>query len=163
LALKIDADELDTIAEEMIHSMKLQEEGILLTRVGDKLQLCTNQKYSSVIKDLLAPDQHMTLSNAVMETLSIIAYRQPVTRAEIDEIRGVRSNYAISALVEKGLVRVVGKKDVLGRPSLFGTTDEFLRHFGISSLEELPELDLASMENAELSSEETDTEFTDSL
>ncbi|MEF9864243.1 MAG: SMC-Scp complex subunit ScpB, partial [Christensenellaceae bacterium] len=82
-----------------------------------------------------------SLSNSVLETLSIVAYKQPVTRMDIDDIRGVRSNYAVSTLVEKGLIVEIGKKNVLGRPALFATTDEFLRHFGITSLDELPKIE----------------------
>ncbi len=143
--LDMDEDELDVIVQEIIEEKKNREEGLLLLRLGDKLQLCTNPKYAGYIKDLLAPTEHASLSNSVLETLSIVAYKQPVTRAEIDEIRGVRSNYAVSTLTEKGLIRVIGKKDVLGRPSLFATTDEFLRHFGISSLEELPKIDFEAL------------------
>lgn len=146
--LDVDVDELDVILQETIEQGKNREDGLLLTRVGDKIQLCTNPKYADHIKTLLAPEEHMSLSKSVLETLSIIAYKQPVTRAEIDEIRGVRSNYAIAILSEKRLVHVIGRKDVLGRPSLFATTDEFLRHFGISSLDELPKIDFGEMENS---------------
>lgn len=147
--LGVDTDKLDVILQEMIETGKNREEGLLMTRVGDKVQLCTNPKYAEYIKELLAPEEHMSLSKSILETLSIIAYKQPVTRSEIDEIRGVRSNYAVATLAEKGLIREIGKKDVLGRPSLFATTDEFLRHFGISSLEELPKIDFEDFEETE--------------
>lgn len=144
--LDIDADELDVILQEMVEEGKNRENGLLLVRVGDKIQMCTNAKYASYIQMLLAPEEHMSLSKSVLETLSIIAYKQPVTRSQIDEIRGVRSNYAVATLLGKGLIHVIGRKDVLGRPSLFATTDEFLRHFGISSIEELPKIEFEEME-----------------
>lgn len=134
-------DELDIIVQDMIREQELKESGILMTRVGDKVQLCTNKKYAAYLKELFAPDIRESLTPSVLETLSIIAYRQPVTRPEIDDIRGVNSNYAVAALAERGLVKEIGKKDVLGRPALFATTDEFLRHFGIATLEELPSID----------------------
>lgn len=140
--LNIVPDTLETVVMEMMEEMQRKEEGILLVRVGNKLQLRTNEKYAQHIKEVLAPDVYASLSASVMEALSIIAYRQPVTRGEIDEVRGVNSNYAVSALMEKGLIREAGRKDVLGRPALLVTTDEFLRHFGISSLAELPALEL---------------------
>lgn len=148
--LGMDTDELDILLQEVMEEQKNREEGLILVRLGDKIQLCTNPKYAGYIKELLAPDEHTSLSKSVLETLSIVAYKQPVTRSEIDEIRGVRSNYAVTTLVEKGLIRVVGRKDVLGRPSLFATTDEFLRHFGISSLEELPKIDFEELEKDSL-------------
>lgn len=148
--LEIDRDELDKILQELIEEKENLGDGLLLTRVGDKVQLCTNAKYAEKIRALLAPDEHTSLSKSVLETLSIVAYKQPVTRAEIDEIRGVRSNYAVATLVEKGLIRAVGKKDVLGHPLLFATTDEFLRHFGISSIAELPEIDFEEIEKSSL-------------
>lgn len=146
----MDPDELDILLQEIIEEKKNRGEGLLFVRLGDKIQLCTNPKYADYIKALLVPDEHTSLSKSVLETLSIVAYKQPVTRSEIDEIRGVRSNYAATTLVEKGLIHVVGKKDVLGRPSLFATTDEFLRHFGISSLEELPKIDFEELEKGSL-------------
>ncbi|WP_162270199.1 SMC-Scp complex subunit ScpB [Christensenella timonensis] len=142
----MDIDEVDIMVQEIMEDCARREDGILLVRIGDKVQLCTNQKYGDVVKELLAPEERTSLSAAVMETLSIIAYKQPVTRAEIDEVRGVRSNYAVSTLTEKGLIRVIGRKDALGRPALLGTTDEFLRHFGIASLEELPKIDFEALE-----------------
>ena len=146
----MDPDELDILLQEIIEEKKNRGEGLLFVRLGDKIQLCTNPKYADYIKALLVPDEQTSLSKSVLETLSIVAYKQPVTRSEIDEIRGVRSNYAVTTLVEKGLIHVVGKKDVLGRPSLFATTDEFLRHFGISSLEELPKIDFEELEKGSL-------------
>lgn len=130
------------------------DDGISVTRIEDKVQLCTNKKYAQYIKELFAPPAGETLSASMLETLSIIAYKQPVTRAEIDKIRGVQSNYAVSVLVDKGLVYEAGRKDVLGRPALLATTEEFLRHFGISSLNELPAIDFETAEDREAGEEE---------
>jgi len=144
--LNVMPDTLETTAQEMMEEMAARGDGILLVRVGSGLQLATNKKYAPYIREAFTPEDRVALSASAIETLSVIAYRQPVTRAEIDNIRGVHSNYAVSSLIEKGLVKVAGRKDVLGRPALLATTDEFLRHFGISSLEELPQIDFEALE-----------------
>ena len=100
----------------------------------------TNSEYEKWLIKFLAPPEERTLSDSLMETLSVIAYRQPVTRADIEAVRGVRCEYAVSQLLKQGFIREVGRKDCIGRPMLFGTTDAFLRRFGIHSLDELPPL-----------------------
>ncbi len=148
------ADEIDIIIQEMIIEGNGREDGILIKRLGNKVQLCTNPKYAGYIKEMYTPEVRASLSVSAIETLSIIAYRQPVTRTEIENIRGIKSNYAVSILVEKGLVREAGRKDVLGKPLLFETTDEFLRQFGLESLKELPALeDLEENEDLEKNEE----------
>lgn len=137
---RMDDDELNVIVEDMIRDMELNESGIVLKRIGNRVQLCTNPKYAEYLKLLFEPPKKDSLTQSVLETLSIIAYKQPITRAEIDEIRGVHSGYTITSLKERGLIAEIGKKDTLGRPSLYGTTDEFLRQFGIASVEELPDI-----------------------
>lgn len=112
--------------------------GILLKEFGTKLQLCTNPENAAYVEDLLNPIQKKSLSQSALEVLSIIAYRQPVTRGEIEQIRGVKCDYSVMSLRQKGLIEEVGHKDVIGRPVLFGTTDLFLRHFGLNSLDDLP-------------------------
>lgn len=136
----IDDDELDIIVEDLIRELELNESGVLLKRVGNRIQLCTNPKYADYLKLLFEPPKNDSLTQSVLETLSIIAYKQPITRSEIDEIRGVHSSYTITSLKERGLIAEVGKKDTLGRPSLYGTTDEFLRQFGIATVQELPDI-----------------------
>jgi len=150
------SDDIDVFVQEIINEMEMRESGLLIKRVGGKIQLCTNKKYAESIKELFAPTLNETLSKSVMETLSIIAYRQPVTRSEINDIRGVNSNYAVSALMDMGLIKEIGKKNVLGRPALLATTDEFLRHFGLASLDDLPELaeDLIEINDGENRTEE---------
>ncbi|MEF9973603.1 MAG: SMC-Scp complex subunit ScpB, partial [Clostridia bacterium] len=88
---------------------------------------------------LLQPIQQQSLSQAAMETLSIIAYRQPVTKSDIEKVRGVKCDYSVQSLVGKGLIEEVGRRETLGRPILYATTDAFLRHFGIETLDQLPE------------------------
>ena len=105
---------------------------------GGSVQMCTNEKYKAQLEDLLNPAQKKSLSQASLEVLSIIAYKQPITRAEIEEIRGVKCDYSVMWLLQKGLIQEMGRKETLGRPMLFGTTDLFLRHFGLSSLNDLP-------------------------
>ena len=104
-----------------------------------------NPDYAKYVEMLLQPVQKQSLSQAVMETLSIIAYRQPVTKAEIEAVRGVKCDYSVQSLLTKGLIAEVGRKETLGRPILYGTTDAFLRHFCISSVSELPEIDFSKL------------------
>jgi segregation and condensation protein B len=145
----MDQDIFEEFITGLIETKNMQNEGILIRRIADKVQLCTNAEYADYIQKLLAPEVKSRLSNSVLETLSIIAYKQPVTRSEIEIIRGVRCDYAVSVLLEKGMIVEVGRKDVIGRPILFATTDDFLRHFGITNLNELPEIDFEKYAEAE--------------
>lgn len=128
----------------MEETCQSEERGILISRVGEKIQFCTNKKYSALIENLLHPVQAQSLSQSALETLSIIAYSQPVTRGEIEAVRGVKCDYSIGVLLSHGLIRETGRKDTIGKPVLFGTTDEFMRRFGIKNLKELPPLRLES-------------------
>jgi len=139
--LEIELEEFVNTVDEIIEQRENSNCGILIKRFDDKLRLCTNSGYSKYIKRLLAPEVTEKLSNAVLETLAVIAYRQPVTRAEVESIRGVRCDYTIAMLIEKGMVVETGRKNVIGRPRLFGTSDLFLQHFGISNISELPEVE----------------------
>ena len=112
--------------------------GILLLPYDNACQLCTKEKYLPHIRVALGIRRSGTLSNSSIEVLAVIAYHQPVTRAYIDTVRGVDSAYAVSALLERGLIESVGRLDAPGRPMLYGTTADFLRCFGLSSLSELP-------------------------
>ncbi len=135
--LKITQLEL-SMAVDSLQSKYGQNSGLKVLYFGESIQMCTNEKYKEQLEALLNPIQKKSLSQASLEVLSIIAYKQPVTRAEIEEIRGVKCDYSVMWLLQKGLIKEVGRKDTLGRPMLFGTTDLFLRHFGLSSLNELP-------------------------
>ena len=139
-ALDIDKRGVNALADEMIRDKEQSGAGVLIRRVDDKLQMCTNLDYSEQVEKALQPVRKSRLSQSLMETLAIIAYKQPITRFEIEQIRGVRCNYSIATLIERGLVVRAGRKKALGNPMLYATNDEFLRHFGISSLKELPPL-----------------------
>ena len=140
VALEIDEITLARMADELAEQKKQAVEGVLVKRVGDKLQLCSNPEYMPYIDRVLQPIKKTRLSQSTLETLAIIAYKQPITRFEIEQIRGVQCNYSVAMLVERGLVTRIGRKKSLGNPMLYATSDEFLRHFGISSLAELPQL-----------------------
>lgn len=111
--------------------------GLNLLIFNNKIQLCSNPKYSEEVSLVLNPIRERELSKSMLEVAAIIAYKQPVTRLDLEEIRG-NSEYAIQNLLKLGVIEIVGRKDAVGRPVLFGTTDEFLKRFEISSLDELP-------------------------
>lgn len=112
-----------------------------LRNIAGGWQFATRKEYSPWIRKLHKDKTVLRLSNSALESLSVIAYKQPVTRSEIEEIRGVEAGGVIDTLLERKLVRVVGRKETLGRPLLYGTTAEFLKHFGLSHLSELPSLE----------------------
>ena len=144
--------ELNAIRDEYDYDQR----GFLLKRFGDKVQLATRPLYAQDVLRLLQPVQQQSLSQAAMETLAVVAYKQPVTRAEVEQVRGVKCDYSLQSLINKGLIKETGRKDTIGRPILFGTTDEFLSHFGLEGLESLPPLP----ENPqEVSPEETEEEL----
>ncbi len=120
--------------------------GICLKRFGEHVQLTTQAEYAPYIEKMLQPIQKQSLSQAALETLSIVAYRQPVTKLEIEAIRGVKCDYSIQSLANKDLIMEVGRKDAIGRPILYGTTDHFLAHFGLESLADLPPMEQAPPE-----------------
>ncbi|MGI6213455.1 MAG: SMC-Scp complex subunit ScpB [Christensenellales bacterium] len=115
------------------------DRGIILIKYNDIYQFQTNPRYGEEIAEILTPIKEKALSKTLLEVLAIVAYQQPVTRGEIEEIRGVDPDYACTVLQKLGLIEVTGRKDALGRPLLFGTTDEFLRKFGLSGLDDLPD------------------------
>lgn len=112
--------------------------GIQILFFNNKIQFSSNPKYVDSVTAVLNPIRQRNLTKSTLETIAIIAYKQPVTRLEIEEIRGVNSDYAINVLLEHKLIEIVGRKDTVGKPSLFGTTDEFLKRFDISSVSDLP-------------------------
>ena len=118
-----------------------REGGILIQRFGDCFQLCTAEGNREYIERLCNPAREKKLSRSALEVLAIIAYRQPVTRGEIESIRGVRCSYVLEGLTQKGLIEETGRSEAVGQPILYGTTDLFLRHFGIEDLNELPDLE----------------------
>ena len=118
-----------------------EDRGLQLQNLRGRVQLTTNPKAASSIEQFLGLESQQRLTNAALETLAIIAYRQPVTRPQIDGIRGVNSDSVIKNLTFKGLIEDIGRSEGPGRPILYGTTSSFLQHFGISSLKELPPID----------------------
>ena len=117
------------------------DSGIQLLIFNNKFQFCSNPKYVDEVSSVLNPIKERELSKSMLEAAAIIAYKQPVTRIDLEEIRGVNSEYVIQKLLELGIIEPVGRKDAVGRPVLFGTTDNFLKRFQISSLSELPDYD----------------------
>ena len=115
------------------------ESGIHLLRFNKKLQFATNPDYSKDVEAVLNPIKEKELTNAMLETLAIIAYKQPVTRIEIEEIRSVDCTYSVQNLMRLGLIEVVGRKETIGKPLLFATTDDFLKRFSISDVSDLPD------------------------
>lgn len=135
---------------ELLLEMKAEydgaDRGVTLMELEDSFQMCTKaQMYDYLIKIAKTPRKYV-LTDTLLETLSIVAYKQPITRAEIERVRGVSCDHAVNRLVEFGLIAEVGRMDAPGRPLLFGTTEEFLRSFGVKSLEELPELSALQIE-----------------
>lgn len=135
-----------SILKEMAEKYEQDNRGIQLTQFDNAVQLCTKaQMYEYLIK-IAKNSRKMTLTDTVLETLSIIAYKQPITRMEIERVRGVSCDHAVNKLLEYDLITELGRLDVPGRPLLFGTTEQFLRCFGVGSLEELPELNPVQLE-----------------
>lgn len=148
LAEVIEEDKATT--KEILYKMKERfardKRGIDIVELEDSFQMCTKtEMYEYLIKIAKSPRKYV-LTDACLETLSIIAYKQPVTRSEIEKVRGVSCDHAINRLIELELVTELGRMDAPGRPLLFGTTEEFLRRFGINSLEALPELNPMQVE-----------------
>lgn len=133
---------IEEILNEMMADYEASERGIKLISIKGEYQLVTKNENSDYIQKLLKKNKRQSLSQASLESLAIIAYKQPITRIDIDEIRGVKSESAIQRLIEKNLIKESGRLDVPGRPILYSTTDEFLRQFELSDLKELPSLDL---------------------
>ena len=148
-AMEISEEEAESAADALKAYYEENERGIRLIRLGDAWQLCTAEDcYETLIKLASKPKQPV-LTDVVRETLAIIAYKQPVTKGDIERIRGVSSDHAVNRLVEFGLVEEKGRLNAPGRPILFGTTQEFLRRFRIEGCESLPELDADQMADIE--------------
>lgn len=155
-ALEVSKIDLLQAAETLANAYDFEQRGIMLIRLEDKLQLCSRPLYAEVARRVTESRRPPALSPAALEVLTIVAYRQPVTRAFIDQLRGVDSSGTVAGLVEKGMIEEAGRLDVPGRPILFRTTDVFLRTFSISSLSELPALpSLEENEQMEIDLEQT--------
>lgn len=148
LAEAIDSDVKTTkkLLAEMQQEYAERDGGIQLLILDDAVQLCTRKElYEYIIRIAKAP-RKITLSEAALETLAIVAYKQPITRVEIEKIRGVASHHSIDRLLEYDFIQELGRLDAPGRPILFGTTEQFLRSFGLESLAQMPEMDMNKME-----------------
>ncbi len=142
--LTIDEDAAKELLLNLKQSYEENNRGIRISFLGNAFKLTTKSEHKDFYQKLLNNDETNTLSDAALETVAIIAYHQPITRVEIDNMRGVQTSQIIRKLVAKGLVKEVGKSTLPGRPNLYGTTHEFLDYFGISSLNDLPELPIES-------------------
>lgn len=139
-ALNIPEPEAVHAAEVLQRDFDLNRRGVTLRRYGDHLRMETRPEYAPYVERLLQPVQRQSLSQTAMETLAVIAYRQPATKGEVEQVRGVKCDYSVQSLLNKGLIKEVGRKEALGRPILYATTDRFLEHFGLSDIRELPPL-----------------------
>ena len=140
LALEMSIQDIDTLTENMQEEYKNKNRGIELIKVDDSYQLCTKKELYEYVYPVLDKRTKPNLSNAALETLAIIAYNPKITRAEIEAIRGVSADACVYKLLEYGLIEEAGKIDLPGKPMSYRTTNDFLKMFGYSSLEELPEL-----------------------
>jgi segregation and condensation protein B len=141
IADKLEVSEKDiNLAIKKLQEKYTGDSGIQLLQFNKKVQFCSNPAYANEVSSVLNPIKERELSKSLLEAAAIIAYKQPVTRIDLEEIRG-NSEYAVQKLLELGMIEPVGRKDAVGRPVLFGTTDEFLKRFQISSLDELPDYD----------------------
>ena len=141
IAAECDPDEIDAAAQQLMDRLSYDRRGIRLVHLGTADQLCSAGELSAYITKALETRKPPKLSSSQLETLTIVAYYQPATRAYIEQIRGVDSSYSVGALLNKHLIEECGKLNVPGRPTLFRTTPDFLRTFGLSSLDELPEIE----------------------
>ena len=154
IALDHDVDTVRRVARNMMDRYRSADRGIQIIELNDSYQMSTKPAmYESIIKIAHVPKKHV-LTEVLLETLSIVAYKQPITRQEIEAIRGVSCDHAVNKLVEYGLIAEIGRLDAPGRPILFGTTEDFLRSFGLASLDELPIVKPEKVEDFKLEAEE---------
>lgn len=142
--LNVNDEDLKELISTLRKKYEQEESGIYLVVLGNSFKLATKKEYKDYYVKLIENPETNILSNAALETLAIMAYNQPITRVKVDEIRGVYSGPMIRKLVAKGLIKEIGRSDTPGRPILYATTGDFLDYFGMSSLEELPEVNITS-------------------
>lgn len=138
--LELPEYEIKRLMDELMALYKERNEGLLIVEIANGYQLVTNPEYAEWVRKFKGVHMSSRLSMPALETLAIIAYKQPIIRAEIEQLRGVNSDSAIRTLLEKRLIKVMGRKEAPGRPFLYGTTKEFLHYFGLKDLTELPTL-----------------------
>lgn len=153
--LQIDEEESKKILYELKHDYESDERGLRIDFLGNRFKLTTKYEHREYYKKLLENPETNTLSQAALETLAIIAYNEPITRVQIDAMRGVGTTQIIRKLVAKGFIKEVGRSDLPGRPILYETTSEFLDYFGLSTIKDLPDMNCFIEENEE-DNEESD-------
>jgi len=159
-ALEMETKKLSKQMEEVLEIYNQSDRGIKMVELENAYQLCTRNEYYDVLTKVVCTPKKPNLTDVLLETLSIVAYKQPITRPEIEAIRGVSCAHAINKLMEYGLVDEVGRLDAPGRPILFGTTEEFLRSFGVASTEELPMISPDKIEDFKKEAQEEANEIT---
>lgn len=153
LTLEADRATVDTVCRELADYYSYERRGVRLIRLENSYQLCSAPEYAEYVRKAFESRKPARLSQPALEVLAIMAYYQPATRAYVDQIRGVDSSYTVGLLLERDLIEESGRLAVPGRPILYRTTQNFLRSFGLTSLEELPELPSASPEDGQLTME----------
>ncbi len=152
--LELDEQQTRELVQGMMKRYNAKDRGIKIIELEDAFQMCTKQEYYDYLVRIALQPKKAMLSDVALETLSIIAYKQPVTKIEIEKIRGVKCDHAINKLIEYNLVQELGRLDAPGRPILFGTTEEFLRNFGVQSTEDLPTISPVKLEDFKAEVEE---------
>lgn len=148
LAIEISKDELQNLIEKIISKHQSDDEVLELKVINNSYQFLTKSAYHETINQLQLHRDKKKLSQAALETLAIIAYRQPITKLEIEQIRGVSCDYSVQRLLEKKLIQIAGKSDSIGKPLLYSTSAQFMNHFGINGVRDLPQLkDIVSVDN----------------
>ena len=150
LGLEVDRPTLDAVAQELMDKYKYERRGMRIVRMDTSYQMCSAPEFAPHVRKTLESRKPPKLSQPALEVLAVIAYYQPVTRAYVDQVRGVDSSYTVSLLLERDLIEEAGKLAVPGRPTLFRTTKNFLRTFELNSLAELPELPNSTQEGTQL-------------
>ena len=153
LGLEVDRPTLDAVAQQLMDRYRYERRGIRMVKLDGSYQLCSAPEFAPCIRKTLESRKPARLSQPALEVLAVIAYYQPVTRAYVDQVRGVDSSYTVGLLLERELIEEAGRLAVPGRPMQFRTTKNFLRSFGLSSLEELPELPDQSQEGGQMTLE----------
>ena len=153
-AIELDKDETKRLLDELIDDYASAERGIAIMELDGSYQMCTKPEMYEYLIRIAKQPKHRALTDVLLETLSIIAYKQPITRVEIEKIRGVSCDHAVNKLLEYNLIQELGRLDAPGKPLLFGTTEEFLRSFGVHSIDELPVLDADQVEEFRQEAEE---------
>lgn len=159
--LQVSQKEVDKSIEELKKELS-NEKGVHLIEYKNKVQLASNPNYAQYISDVLNPIREKSLTRAALETLAIIAYKQPITKLEVEDIRRVNSDYAVQILVDQNMIEVVGRKDAVGKPLLFGTTENFLKRFNLNDINDLPDYE-ALLERIKTIRQEEDQEKQDTL